>query len=151
MWVLFEKTKCLFLYYLFHISLFTLHLFTKNIMKPHKKLNAWIKSFEFVTDTYLVTNNFPSEEKFGLVSQMRRAAISIPVNIAEGSARKSPKEFIHFLHISLGSLTELDTLILLSTSLGFIKNEKAGDLIERLDVIGKLIYGLIKKLEHDLL
>ncbi len=120
-------------------------------MKPHKKLNAWIKSFEFVIDTYLVTNNFPSEEKFGLTSQMRRAAVSIPVNIAEGSARKSPKEFIYFLHISLGSLTELDTLILLSSSLGFIKNEKADDLTERLDVIGKLIYGLIKKLEHDLL
>lgn len=68
-------------------------------MKPHKKLHSWTKSFEFVKDIYLVTSKFPSEEKFGLVSQMRRASVSIPVNIAEGAARKSPKEFRQFLYI----------------------------------------------------
>jgi four helix bundle protein len=116
-------------------------------MKPHKNLNAWIKSFEFVKEIYSVTDKFPSEEKFGLVSQMRRAAVSIPVNIAEGAARKSNKEFIQFLHISLGSMTELDTLILLSSELGFVEKLQADILIEKLDTIGKIIYGLIKNLE----
>lgn len=116
-------------------------------MKPHKNLNAWIKSFEFVKDIYSITEKFPHEEKFGLVSQMRRAAVSIPVNIAEGAARKGRKEFIQFLHIAMGSMTELDTLILLSSELGFIPNSDSNDLIEKLDTIGKIIYGLIKNLE----
>jgi four helix bundle protein len=116
-------------------------------MKPHKNLNAWIKSFEFVKDIYLITKPLPSEERFGLISQMRKASVSIPVNISEGAARKSKKEFIQFLHIALGSMTELDTLILLCKELSFITNEDCHVLIEKLDVIGKLIYGLIKSLE----
>ncbi len=116
-------------------------------MKPHKKLNSWIKSFEFVKEIYLATRQFPSEEKFGITSQIRRASVSVPVNIAEGAARKGPKEFIHFLHISLGSLSELDTLILLSKELDFFNEKECDQLIEKLDVIGKLIYGLIKNLE----
>lgn len=119
-------------------------------MKPHKTLNSWIKSFDLVKDVYTTTIDFPSDEKFGLVSQMRRAAVSIPVNIAEGAARKGSKEFIHFLHISLGSMAELDTLILLGSELGFIDSEKANILIDKFDVIGKLIYGLIKKLQAGL-
>ncbi len=119
----------------------------KSEMKPHKNLNAWIKSFEFVKDIYLVTDRFPTEEKFGLISQMRRSAISIPVNIAEGAARKSNKEFIQFLHISLGSMTELDTLILLSKELGFLESNDCDILIDKLETIGKIIFGLIKNLE----
>jgi len=116
-------------------------------MKPHKKLNAWIKSFEFVKDIYQITEHFPSEEKFGLVSQMRRAAVSVPVNIAEGAARKGSKEFIQFLHIALGSMTELDTLVLLSTELGFINKTESDILVDKLDTIGKIIFGLIKNIE----
>jgi four helix bundle protein len=116
-------------------------------MKPHKNLNAWIKSFEFVKDIYSVTDKFPSEEKFGLVSQMRRAAVSVPVNIAEGAARKSNKEFVQFLHIALGSMTELDTLILLSSELGFVSKTDSDVLIEKLDIIGKIIFGLIKNID----
>ncbi len=116
-------------------------------MKPHKRLNAWIKSFELVKEIYLLTKLFPSEEKFGLISQMRRAAVSVPVNIAEGAARRSKKEFIQFLHIALGSVTELDTLVLLSAELDFIETKKSESLIEKLDIIGKLIYGLILKLD----
>ena len=119
-------------------------------MKPHKKLNAWIKSFEMVKMLYDVTITFPADERFGLTSQIRRAAVSVPVNIAEGAARKGKKEFIHFLHISLGSLTELDTLILLSADLKFMPEEKAVLVINELDIIGKLIFGLIKKLEGEL-
>ena len=117
-------------------------------LKPHKKLNSWVKSFEMVKVLYAVTSSFPVEERYGLVSQIRRASVSIPVNIAEGAARKGKKEFIHFLHISLGSLTELDTLILLSRDLNFISKEKASTIINDLDTIGKLIYGLIRKLEE---
>ncbi|MEL1242488.1 four helix bundle protein [Flavobacterium flavipallidum] len=119
-------------------------------MKPHKKLNCWIKSFDFVKEIYSVTNQFPSDEKFGLTSQIRRASVSVPVNIAEGAARKTTKEFIHFLHISLGSLSELDTLILLSKELNFINENECEQLIEKLDVIGKLIYGLVKNLNSGL-
>ncbi|KAA6439526.1 four helix bundle protein [Dyadobacter flavalbus] len=96
---------------------------------------------------YEVTSSFPVEERFGLFSQIRRAGVSVPVNIAEGAARKGKKEFIQFLHIALGSLTELDTLILLSSDLNFITKEKSILLINELDTIGKLIYGLIRKLE----
>jgi four helix bundle protein len=116
-------------------------------MKPHKNLNAWIKSFEFVKEVYVVTQSFPAEERYGLVSQIKRASVSVPVNIAEGAARKSNKEFIQFLHIALGSVTELDTLLLLSFELSFISQEQLNILIEKLDLIGKLIYGLIKSIE----
>lgn len=115
-------------------------------MKPHKNLNAWIKSFEFVKEIYSITEKFPVEERYNLVSQMRRSAVSVPVNIAEGAARKSNKEFIQFLHIALGSMTELDTLILLSADLGFIDQSECNKLIEKLDVIGKIIFGLIKNI-----
>jgi len=119
-------------------------------MKPHQKLNAWINSFKLVKTLYETTNTFPSEEKFGLTSQIRRAAVSVPVNIAEGASRKGKKEFIQFLYISLGSLTELDTLILLSCDLGFISSDKTALLINEMDSIGKMIYGLIKKLEGEM-
>lgn len=119
-------------------------------MKPHQKLNAWIFSFNLVKTLYETTKTFPLEEKFGLTSQIRRAAVSVPVNIAEGAARKGKKEFVHFLHISLGSLTELDTLILLSCDLGFISADKTAMLINEMDSKGKMIYGLIKKIESEI-
>ncbi|MCE6989763.1 four helix bundle protein [Dyadobacter sp. CY323] len=118
-------------------------------MKPHKQLNSWKKSFELVKILYAITASFPPDERFGLVSQIRRAAVSVPVNIAEGAARKGKKEFIHFLHIALGSLTELDTLILLSTDLKFMSEEQSISVINELDIIGKLIFGLVKKLEDS--
>jgi four helix bundle protein len=83
-------------------------------MKPHKRLNTWIHSFELVKTLYHVISSFPPEERFGLVTQNRRAGVPVPVNIADGAAGKWEKEFIHFLHVPLGSLTELDTLILIS-------------------------------------
>ena len=117
--------------------------------KPHKNLDAWKLSFEFVKHIYIITANFPSEEKFGLISQLRRAAVSVPVNIAEGAGRKSTKEFINFLSIALGSVSELDTLILLSRDLGFMNTGISVELLNKLDIIGKLIYGLMKKLRQN--
>ena len=110
-------------------------------------MNAWIRSFELVKVLYHFTQSFPIEERFGLVSQIRRAGVSVPVNIAEGAARKGNKKFVHFLYISLGSLTELDTLILLSRDLNLISVGNANEVLEEIDLIGKLIFGLIRKLE----
>jgi four helix bundle protein len=119
-------------------------------MKPHKNLEAWKLSFELVKEIYKVTASFPSEEKFGLVSQIRRAAVSAPTNIAEGAARKSKKEFIHFLYIAEGSISELDTLIELSVALEFLSIETSETLFTSLGNISKRIIGLIKRLESEL-
>ncbi|MGN6213696.1 four helix bundle protein [Parafilimonas sp.] len=116
--------------------------------KPHKKLDAWKLSFEFVKEIYFVTEVFPSSEKFGLTSQLRRASVSIPTNIAEGAGRKSKKEFINFLSIALGSISEVDTLLLLSRDLKLIQPELTDELLIKLDVIGKLIFGLMKSLGY---
>ena len=116
--------------------------------KPHKKLDAWKLSFEFVIEIYRSTENFPANEKFGMTSQLRRAAVSIPSNIAEGAGRKSKKEFINFLSIALGSVSEVDTLLLLAKDLKFINPELTDALLIRLDAIGKLIYGLMKSLGY---
>lgn len=83
-------------------------------MKTHKDLEVWKKSVEFVTDLYKVTQDFPKEEFYGLTSQMRRAAVSIPSNIAEGSARQGNKELVQFLYIALGSAVELDTQLIIA-------------------------------------
>src|SRR6516164_6699691 len=111
-------------------------------MKPHKNLDAWKLAFAFVKDAYKETSSFPSEEKFGIVSQIRRAAVSIPVNIAEGAARKTKKEFLQFLYIAEGSLSELDTLIELSLELNFCSEATAKNLLLSLENISKRIFGL---------
>lgn len=89
-------------------------------MKTHKDLEVWKKSVEFVTDLYKVTQDFPKEEFYGLTSQMRRAAVSIPSNIAEGSARQGNKELVQFLYIALGSAVELDTQLIIARNLTYI-------------------------------
>ena len=101
-------------------------------MATHKELNIWKDGIELVTRIYEITKKFPDEEKFGLISQMRRAAVSIPSNIAEGAARKNDKEFIQFLYISFGSLTELKTQIIISKNLGFVSGDELLSEIERL-------------------
>lgn len=88
----------------------------------HKDLEAWKKSIELVTMVYSEVKNFPDDERFGLVSQIKRAAISIPSNIAEGAARFSDKEMLHFLDISLGSLAELETQFIIAENLGYFNN-----------------------------
>jgi four helix bundle protein len=118
-------------------------------MKPHKNLNVWQKSFDLVKDLYLITCTFPNDEKFGIVSQIRRAAVSIPVNIAEGAARKSKKEFGQFLYIAAGSTSELDTLLLLSKSLQLAKPEEVDNLIDKVEIISKMLFGLINSVKSD--
>ena len=89
----------------------------------HKNLEVWKDSIEFVKDIYLITSTFPQDEKFGIVSQMRRAAVSIPSNIAEGNARLSAKEAVRFIDIAIGSIAELDTQLIISKKLDFIDDE----------------------------
>src|SRR3954471_7838228 len=90
-------------------------------MRPHEKLEAWNQAINFVVDVYKSTESFPKEEKFGLTSQIRRAAVSIPANIAEGAGRKSSKEFAHFLSNAQGSASEVETELLISHRIGFIR------------------------------
>ncbi|HEX5743792.1 MAG TPA: four helix bundle protein [Flavobacteriaceae bacterium] len=96
----------------------------------HKELDGWKKSMDLVVIVYKLTNLFPESEKYGLTSQMRRAAVSIPSNIAEGAARKGDKEFIQFLYIAIGSLSEIETQYLIAIRLSFIdKNEEFENLL----------------------
>jgi four helix bundle protein len=113
-------------------------------MGTHKDLEVWNISMDFVVDIYKLTQNFPEEEKFGLVSQMRRAAVSVPSNIAEGAGRKSNKENLHFLYIALASLTELDTQLILSERLGFCSSTEE---INTLKKIKSKLINLIKYLK----
>jgi four helix bundle protein len=110
-------------------------------MATHEKLDIWKLSIGFVTNIYIVTKDFPEDEKYGLVSQMRRSAVSIPSNIAEGAARKSDKEFIQFLYISLGSLTELDTQLIISKNLHYFNSS---DLRTELKELKLKLIGYIK-------
>src|SRR2546421_12926491 len=89
-------------------------------MRPHEKLDVWIRSIDLVMTVYKATESFPKEERFGLTSQIRRAAISVPANIAEGAARRSPKEFVHFISNAQGSARELETELLIAQRLGYL-------------------------------
>jgi len=116
-------------------------------MKTHKDLDVWKKSIEFVSEIYQVTSSFPKEELYGLTSQIRRAAISIPSNIAEGAARNHKKEFKQFLYISLSSSTELETQIIIAHNLGYINLSQYNLYLEKLEIISKMLQGLIKSID----
>jgi len=107
--------------------------------KSFKDLVVWQKAMDITVAIYQLTKNFPKEELFGLVSQMRRASVSIASNIAEGEARKSKKEFAHFLGISLGSNAELETQVLLCERVGLIDLESKNSICSLLDEIGKML------------
>lgn len=113
-------------------------------MKTHKDLNVWQESITLVTLIYEKTKSFPKDELFGLTSQIRRSSISIPSNISEGAARESNKEFLRFLYIAQGSLSELDTQLIISNNLNFLTNEDYFQISEKLAGIRKMLAGLIK-------
>lgn len=116
-------------------------------MHNYKELEIWKSSRKFCTPIYKITSKFAEEEKFGLVSQLRRAVVSIPSNIAEGSAR-SDKDFIGFLEFSLGSCREVDTQLLVSLDLEFISQEELLPLSNELNRIMVMINNFIKKLKQ---
>jgi four helix bundle protein len=113
-------------------------------IRTHKDLEVWKQAMALAKGIYELTRDFPKEETYGLVSQIRRAAVSIPSNLAEGAARNSNKEFIQYLYVSLGSLAELETQLLLSKDLGYAQNEEINERVER---VRKLLLGLIKYLK----
>ncbi|MFH1527145.1 MAG: four helix bundle protein [Bacteroidota bacterium] len=117
-------------------------------IKSFKDLVVWQKSHELTLEIYKITLNFPSEEKFGLTSQMRRAAYSIPANIVEGHSRKSKKEFLQFLSIAKGSLEELKYFIILSSDLEYINNEITEQLESMSEEVSKMLYAFTKSLSN---
>lgn len=100
-----------------------------------------------VVEVYEVTKNFPPDEKFGLISQIRRAAVSIPANIAEGAARQSDKEFFQFLSIAQGSASELETELLIAQRLNYLSKEKYQTIYNEVNTIARMIVGLSQKVK----
>jgi four helix bundle protein len=115
-------------------------------MKTFRDLKVWEKSHNLVLEIYKVAKNFPSEERFGLTSQIKRAAISIPTNIVEGFKRKGHKDFAHFLNMADASLEETKYHLILSHDLKFLDKAEFNKLNELCEEIGKMLYGLQKKL-----
>jgi four helix bundle protein len=110
--------------------------------KPHEQLDAWKVSMLLVKEVYELTRRFPPDERFGLTQQMRRAAVSIPSNLAEGSGRSHSREYLQFISIARGSLAELETQLQLSIMLGYAPAENAA--MQLADRTGKLLTGLHK-------
>ena len=115
-------------------------------MHNFRKLKAWNASFTFTKEVYAVTNKFPKEEVFGLTSQIRRSAVSIPSNIAEGCGRGTDKQLMHFLDIAQGSACELETQLLLAIEMTYMTKTEGNVLIQKLQEVQKMIQGFKKTL-----
>jgi four helix bundle protein len=120
-----------------------------NDVRSYKDLVAWQKSMDLVTAVYRASQGFPKEEIFGLVSQTRRAAVSVPSNIAEGHARTSKKEFQYFLSNARGSLTELETQLTIAHQLAYIGKTGINQLLDRLGEVGRILNGLLAALKRS--
>lgn len=114
--------------------------------KPHKKLIAWRKSMDLVEKVYELTNNFPREEVYGLSSQLRRAAVSVPSNIAEGAADRSTVQFRNYLSVAIGSLNEIDTQLEIALRIGYLNDTAFRDAESLVDECLAVTYGLRKSL-----
>ena len=119
-------------------------------IKNYKDLDIWKRSIKLVEDIYRVTKSFPREELYGLTSQIRRAAVSIPSNIAEGFTRFHNKEYKQFLYIALGSCSELSTQIIIASRLKYFDNNKIEQLLNEIDEICRMTMSLIKKINSNL-
>ena len=113
-----------------------------------KNIKVWQKAHELVLEIYKLTTNFPLSERYGLTSQIRRSAVSIPTNIVEGYKRRSDKEFAHFLNIADASLEETKYHLLLGNDLKYINNGDYERLIVGAEEVGRMLYGLQKSLKH---
>ena len=118
--------------------------------KTYKELDVWIKSRAIVKEVYATTMNFPKEKLYGLTSQIRRSAVSIPSNIAEEYGRQYKKETIHFLHIARGSVYEVETQLYVAFGLKFISEQKLNELMILIEECRKLLSGLIKYFESNI-
>ena len=116
-------------------------------MKSHKDLDVWRAAIDLAREVYEVTKAYPKEEVYGLTAQMRRSAVSIASNIAEGAARQGNKEFIQFLYVALASASELDTQIEISRAIGLGDKQELGRVQDSLDTISKMLQGLIRSVK----
>lgn len=114
-------------------------------MQNFRKLAVWQRSHRLALEIYRLTKNFPSEERFGVTSQLRRAAVSVPTNIAEGSKRRQPRDFAHFLNIAEGSLAETEYLLIFSTDLGYIEADAANNFLAETEEILRMLNSLHAK------
>ena len=117
-------------------------------MHNFKELKVWQKAIELTVEIYKITSSFPSEEKFGLVSQLRRASVSTSSNIAEGSGRNSNKEFVHFLSISIGSAYETETQLIISRRLNYMEDIKFEELITKITEIQRMLNAFSENLKN---
>ena len=115
-------------------------------VRDYRKLIAWQKAMDLVESLYRATRCFPREEQYGLTSQLRRAAVSVPSNIAEGQGRGVGKEFTHYLRVSNGSRQELETQLLIAQRLEYIDNATVEALLSDSAEVGRLLAGLMKSL-----
>jgi four helix bundle protein len=118
--------------------------------KPHAKFIVWQKGMDFAVELYRLTKSFPPQEKYGIAAQLQKTAVSIPANISEGAARKTTKELLHFLSISAGSLSELDTELEICRRVKLIDEKVYFELTQNLEEISKLLLGLAKSLRKKL-
>lgn len=114
--------------------------------RKHHELVVWQEAVELVSDVYRLTRKFPKDEQYGLTSQIRRAAVSVASNIAEGSARATQKEFLQFLHIARGSLSEVETQLIIARNLGYLKEQEITN--SRMGKIFAMLGGLINSIKH---
>ncbi len=116
----------------------------------YRDLKVWQRGFALTLRVYQVTASFPAEERFGLISQIRRCSSSIPANIAEGNGRDSTKDFLRHLSIASGSLKELETFVMLSNELRFLSDDDTGQLLDETEEISRMIRGLQRNLKQRL-
>lgn len=114
----------------------------------YRDLVAWKRSMELVKVIYELTKSWPKDEMYGLISQIRRAAVAVPSNIAEGHGRRSGKEFIRFLNISHGSLMEVETQIQIAYELGYVRKESCSSCLKTTNELGRIIFGLSNSVRH---
>ena len=122
------------------------------INKPRhnfRKLEVWKESISLTTEVFKTTKKFPTDERFGIISQMNRSSVSVPSNIAEGTSRKSDKHFVTFLETALGSAFELETLLIISNNVGYLDDLEFEKLIAKDHFVQNMIYNLIEKLENN--
>lgn len=126
------------------------NIYRRGLMgESYRNLIAWQKAIRLVTDVYVATRAFPREELYGLTNQLRRAAVSVPSNIAEGQARFSRREFHHFLSLARGSLVEIETQLQIAENLGYLRAAESGPLLAEAAELGRVLNGLIASVKRS--
>jgi len=120
-----------------------------SVIKSHRDLLVWQKAMQLVTACYELTRSFPDRERFGLSSQLQRAAVSVPANVAEGNARRSKPSYLNHLSIATGSLAEVETHILIAINLGYIEEVQVESTLNQLEEVRRMLAGLIRSLEKS--